>query len=337
MSIGSGLAASLGIAPETTYGTYVAPASPHFYEFNKFDLKKVKNVVQGGGLAAGRPVQLASQRVVPTQAGTGEYELELRNKGFGLWLNQFFGAGGSPTQQASTAAYLQTHTVGDNIGKSLTAQVGVPGRGGTVNPYTGLGGKLTTMEFACSMDNPLLTVTGDADFQQVVESQSLVAPSYTTGQKPFHFGQLSVKIGASYGSESVVTGVKGVDLKLERPQDVDGYYAGATTAGTKAEPVWDDWFAASGSLDVDLVTKADFADRFAADTQFSLIFQWTGALIASSYYEQFTLTMPASFLDGDTPTVDGPGVTSWSVPFTCQYDGTNSPVIATYMSVDTAL
>ena len=48
MSIGTGLAASLGVAAETTFGTYVAPT--RFYEFNSESLAKVKNFVQGGGL-----------------------------------------------------------------------------------------------------------------------------------------------------------------------------------------------------------------------------------------------------------------------------------------------
>ena len=89
MAIASGLAAQIGVAAESTYGTYVAPT--RFLEYNKADLKAKKNVVQGGGLAAGQVAQLGSRRVVTSVSVEGGFELEVANKGMGLLLAHLLG------------------------------------------------------------------------------------------------------------------------------------------------------------------------------------------------------------------------------------------------------
>lgn len=331
MTIGSGLGGSVGIAAESVYGTYLAPSKHH--EVNKADFKKVKNTVQGGGLAAGRMVQPGSRRVVTSEGGSGSMELEVGTKSLGLLLQNIFGTTVTPTQQGVTSAYLQAHTLGDNYGKSLTVQSGIPDTGGTVRPYTFLGGKITSAEFACSVDS-LLMLTPEFDFRQVVESQTLAAPSYPTGIAPFHHAQMVVKVG-DYGSEAAVAGVRGFSVKLERGQATDRYYASG--AGLKAEPVMNDWVKVSGSFDVDFVDKTVFHDRFASDASTSVIIEFVGANIASTYYQTFRLKLPQTFFDGDSPILDGPGVVSGSIPFVAEYDLTHSPIACDYISTDTTV
>ena len=331
MAIGSGLAAQIGFAAESTYGTYVAPT--RFLEFNKADLKKVKNTVQGGGLAAGRFAQLGSRRVVTSEGAAGSVEMEVINKGFGLLLAHLLGSSATAVQQGGSTAYLQAHTLGDNFGKSLTTQVGVPSRIGTVHPYTYKGCKLTGAEFSCKVDE-LLTASFDVDGRQTSEVESLATASLTSGVAPFHFAQMKVKLG-TYGSEASVSGVKGFSLKFERGMATDGFYAAA--AGLKAEPVMNEFVKVSGSFDVDLVNKADFADRFASDSSTSLVIEFVGPLIASTYYQTFRIKVPMIFFDGDTPTVEGPDVVSGGYSFVGQYDGTNSLIAVDYISTDTTL
>ncbi|MCZ0996411.1 hypothetical protein O1L44_30155 [Streptomyces noursei] len=107
MAIGSGLGAQLGMAPEVTYGTFVAPTK--FVEFTKFGLQLKKTTAQSAGVAAGR-LPLSARRVVTQREAQGSVEMEFTNKAMGLWLNALMGGGGTPTQQGATAAYLQTHT-----------------------------------------------------------------------------------------------------------------------------------------------------------------------------------------------------------------------------------
>lgn len=331
MAIGSGLAASIGFAAESTYGTYVAPT--RFLEYIKADLKKKKNVVQGGGLAAGRIAQLGSRRVVTSESVEGGFELEVANKGMGLLLAHLLGSSATPVQQGATAAYLQAHTVGDNIGKSLTIQHGVPDLTGTVRPFTFKGCKLSGAEFSCKVGE-LLTMSLDVDGRQASEVETLVAASLATGVAPFHWAQMSVKLG-TFGAEAAVSGVKGFSVKFDRGMASERFYAGA--GGLKAEPIMNDFLKVSGSIEVDLVNKADFADRFAADSATSLVIEFVGPLIAPTYYQTFRIKLPMVFFDGDTPTVDGPDVTSGGYPFVAQLDGTNPLVSIDYISTDTTL
>lgn len=331
MAIGSGLAASIGFAAESTYGTYVAPT--RFLEYIKADLKKKKNVVQGGGLAAGRIAQLGSRRVVTSESVEGGFELEVANKGMGLLLAHLLGSSATPVQQGATAAYLQAHTVDDNIGKSLTIQHGVPDLTGTVRPFTFKGCKLSGAEFSCKVGE-LLTMSLDVDGRQASEVETLVAASLATGVAPFHWAQMSVKLG-TFGAEAAVSGVKGFSVKFDRGMASERFYAGA--GGLKAEPIMNDFLKVSGSIEVDLVNKADFADLFAADSATSLVIEFVGPLIASTYYQTFRIKLPMVFFDGDTPTVDGPDVTSGGYPFVAQLDGTNPLVSIDYISTDTTL
>lgn len=333
MAIGSGLGGSTGYSAESVYGTYVAPTK--FLEVNSSDIKKTKMTVQGGGLAAGRVGQLASRRVFTAEGGTGAISTEVTNKGFGTLLNHIFGTLVGPTQQAATAAYLQTHTLsGDMSTKSLTVQNGVPDTGGTVRVFTGKGGKITKAEFACGVTE-ILTCGIDIDFQKVSDAESLAAPSYVS-YSPFHGGQMQVKLG-TFASESAVSGIKKVTLAIERPQDTELRYASATAPNLKSAPILNDFINVSGSLDVDFLNKTDFHDRFSSDTSTSMVISWVGPLIASTYYETLKFTLPATFFDDTVATLSGPGVVSGSVPFKAQLDLTNGFITCDYTSTDITL
>lgn len=332
MAIGSGLGGQVGFINESTYGTGVTVTK--FAEVESASITKTKNAVQGGGLAAGRMVQDGSRRVVTSTAAEGEVKMEVTTKGMGLWLNHLFGGTVTPVQQAATTAYLQTHSLTDNYGKSLTIQTGVPDRTGTVRPYTATGCKITSAEFSCGM-NELLTASFNIDAQGVTEATAIATASYTTGQKPFHAGLLAVKTG-TFGSESVITGVKGISLSIERPQQTDAYYASATP-GTKSEPVMNDWVKISGSLEMDFVDKTQVADLFSSDTATSLVIEFVGATIASTYKETIRFKIPKAFFDEGAPKLEGPDVVGLDVSFVGQLDTTNGSIICEYISTDTTL
>lgn len=335
MAIGSGLAASIGIAAESTYGTYVAPT--RFLEMTKHQLRKDKNTAMSKAPAAGRTVPLASRRVVTTRAASGSVELEVPNKGFGLLLNALIGGTVTPVQQATTTAYLQTHTLSatqDVWNKMLTVQCGVPDAAGTVRPYTFLGAKPVSMEFSCGIDE-LLMCTAEFDCRDVVETETLVAPSYLTGTRPFHFGQATVKIGATVGGATSVAGVRKAAVKISRKMDVGRFHFGQ--AGLKAQPILNDTTEISGTLEAEFIDKTVFADRFAADTQFSLILEFVGPVIESTYFETFRITLPACFLDDEGPAVDGPDIVKSSLKYSVLNDGTNAPATIEIISTDTTI
>ena len=330
MAVGSGIGASIGVAAETTFGTYVAPT--RFFEARSFNVKKVQNVQPLTGIAAGRPA--AAEEVVTTTAATGNMQADVTRKGFGLLLAHLMGSSTTPVQQGATAAYLQTHAFGDNFGKSLTMQAGLPNTAGTVLPMTSLGSKITSGEFSCGVDE-LLQSTFEFDGRAFTDAQSLSAPSYTAGNTPFHFGEMSLKLG-TYGAEAVVQGVRKVTVNIARGQATDRFYGG--NAGLKSEPIWNEYAAITGSVEIDLVNKADFIDRYTGHTSTSLVWEFVGpTAIASTFFPTFRITCPKVYFGGDIPEVGGPDVLKATIPFAAFFDTTNGLATASYMSTDTAL
>jgi hypothetical protein len=328
MAIGSGLGAQLGIAAETTYGTFVAPAK--FLEFTKESLVLKKTTAQSAGIAAGRLLPLSSRRVLTRREVSGSFDMEVSNKGMGVILQTLMGTTVTPVQQGATAAYLQTHTLASVAGKSLTIQKGVPLTTGTVTDKTFLGCKITSGEFSCGTGE-MLTGTFEIDGKDCDEGQALAVASYSN-MSPFHFGQMAVKTG-TFGAEAALDGIRKMSCKIERPQDVERFYAGAS--GLKKEPIENDQVKISGTLESDYVATT-LDDLHTSDGATSLVWEFVGPLIASTFFETIRFTLPAIKLDEGPPVVDGFGVVKPSFNFVGLYDGTNQPKIE-YISTDVTL
>ncbi|MFF9898502.1 phage tail tube protein [Streptomyces longispororuber] len=328
MAIGSGLGAQMGISAETTYGTFVAPT--RFVEFTKESLVLKKTTAQSAGIAAGRLLPLADRRVVTQREVTGSLDLEVTNKAMGALLQALMGTTVTPVQQAATAAYLQTHTLADTAGKSLTIQKGVPLTTGTVTDKSFVGCKVTSAEFSCEVGG-MLTASFEIDGRNCDEGQTLAAASYPA-MAPFHFGQMAVKTG-TYSSETARSGIRKVSIKVERPQAADRFYAGAS--GLKAEPISNDQVKITGSLEMDYVDTI-LDDLHTSDAATSLVWEFLGATIEAPHVETFRVVLPAIKLDEGPPTVDGFEVIKPTIQFTGLYDGTNQPRIE-YMSADATL
>ncbi|MEU8316703.1 MULTISPECIES: phage tail tube protein [Actinomycetes] len=328
MAIGSGLGAQLGIAAESVYGTFVAPA--RFVEFTKESVVLKKTTAQSAGIAAGRLLPLSARRVVTQRQASGSLDTEVTNRGMGLLLQTLMGTTVTPVQQATSTAYLQTHTLADTAGKSLTIQKGVPLTTGVVTDKTFLGCKIVSAEFSCEVGG-MLQASWEIDARDCDEAQTLAAASYPE-MSPFHFGQMSVKTGA-FGSEASRSGIRKVSVKIERPSAVERFYAGAS--GLKAEPITNDQIKITGSVEMDYVDTI-LDDLHTSDGATSFVLDFTGPIIASTYAERFTIKLPAIRFDDAPPTVDGFDVIKPTLNFTGLYDGTNQPVIE-YMSTDVTL
>jgi hypothetical protein len=333
MAVGSGLGAQLGCKAESTFGTYAAP-DRFLVGWLKGNPKFTPNRVQGGGLYAGEAAERGDRYLETTRQASGTITFEVSRKQAGIILAHLLGSSTSPVQQSATTAYLQTHTVAaDQLGKSLTIQVGVPQTDGTVKPYTFLGSKIQKATFTCGVDD-ILTCDVDVDCRDLTEAQTLVAASFPTGAAPFQFKEMNVKLG-TFASEASVTSVRKVTLTIERPLKADRFYAG--NSGLKSEQITSGPVKITGSLDVDFADKTLFVDRFVANTSTSMVLEWVGPIIASTFAYTMRFKLPQTFFTGDTPGVDGPDVVGQSIPFECKYDGTNGAVIAEYMSTDTAV
>ncbi|MFF5001700.1 phage tail tube protein [Streptomyces phaeochromogenes] len=328
MAIGSGLGAQLGIAAEVTYGTYVAPT--RFLEFTKESLALKKTTAQSAGIAANRLLALSSRRVLTRKEAQGSIEMEITNKGMGPLLQCLMGTTVTPVQGGATAAYTQTHTLASVAGKSLTIQKGVPLTSGTVTKKNFLGCKVTAGEFSCEVGG-MLTGSFEIDGRDVEETSALAAASYSN-MAPFHFGQMALKTG-TYSTETALDGIRKVSCKIERPQDVERFYA--NQAALKKEPIENDLVKITGTLESDYVATT-LDDLHTSDGATSLVWEFIGPVIATTYFETFRVTLPAIRLDEGPPVVDGYGVLKPSFNYVGLYDGTNNPKIE-YISTDVTL
>ncbi|MGW4050796.1 phage tail tube protein [Streptomyces sp. NPDC004779] len=328
MAIGSGLGSQIGIAAEGTYGTYTAPTA--FVEFTKESLALKKTTAVSSGMAAGRMMNLASRRVVTQREVSGSLDLEVASKGMGPILQALMGTTVTPVQQGVTTAYLQTHTLADTWNKSLTIQAGIPLTTGTVTAKSFLGCKVLSIEFSCDVGG-MLTMTVEIDGRDVTEAETLAVASYVAAS-PFNFSQMGVKTG-SYGAETTLDGIRKMSVKVERVQAVDRFYAGAS--GLKAQPISNDLIKITGSMETDYVATTLDA-LHGSDAGTSLVWEFIGPTIASTYKETFRLKVPVIKVDDQPPTVDGPGIVKPTISFTGFLDGVNMPAIE-YMSTDTTL
>ena len=330
MGVGSGIGATLGVGPESSYGT--SGSVTKWIEFTKETIVRTPKRVQPNGLAGGLLLPRASQRVQTTIDAQGDVEAPLYQLGMGHFLAALMGSSAAPVQQSATIAYKQTHILGNDAGISKQIQVGRPSLDGTVRPFTYSGVKVLSGKFECGLDEDL-TSTFSVDAQAIDDSTALTAASYVSPNPPFHFGQMTIKLG-SYGSESVVSGIRKVSCTITKKARTDRFYADGT--GKKAEPILNDKYQISGTFDTDFVNATDFVNRFRDDTLTSAVLTWTGATIASTYAYTFQINLPGLKFDTGDPTVGGPDIIQPSIGWTCDYDDAHLPSLV-YMNTETAL
>lgn len=261
--------------------------------------------------------------------GSGDIVMEVANKGFGRWFKHLLGGTATIAQQAATAAYLQTHTLGTLAGKSMTVQKGIEEADGTVKPFTFHGCKILSGVFSITVDQ-ILQLTVSLDAEDVDTSTGLASASYASGLKQFHFKQGTLKVAGS-SVASVLSAEVGITNNLK----TDRFYLGS--AGLKKEPQDNDFPEIAGTLSAEFIDQTVFYDRFVSDASVALVLEFVGDNIASTYDELVRITVPEIRFEGETPKVGGPDVVVMDVPWSGHYDGTNAGVKVEYMSTDTAV
>lgn len=330
----SGLLSQVGFAAETTYGTRVAP-NRFVRAIPPITLKREANRQQGQGIATGMTGDLAAHYAETTTAGSGQLTFDLQDRGLGLiWNTLMGGSAVTPTLISGTSYSASFPLSSSTLGRSLTVQSGVPYRGGTVQCHELTGVKIPNLEVSCGKGE-IARVVMDMDAQAWTDSQTLATAAYPAAAAPFNFANMAVRMG-TFGSEVAVTNaVQAVQVKIERPHDVEDYTAGA--GGLKAQPVINDTTKITGSITSDWLSKATFQDRANSTTPTSLVIEFVGSVaISGANFPTWRLTLPSITFDPDTQEVDGRGSLSKSWSFTWRFDGTNQPTIA-LVTTDTTL
>lgn len=325
-----GLLTAFGTAEESTYGTAVAPDAWIEILTDGLELRPVTLNSEGlrSGTITGRR---GSRRARTRRDAGGTVTMEVPTTGFGRILKHIIG--GTPTiaQQGGTAAYLQTHVFGSNIGKSLTMQTQRRDPANAlVQQFTNVGCKILAAEFSVSNDS-ILQCSLDIDARDQNVSTAAGTPSYPNNAV-FNWTQGAITLAGV-----ALAKVTNATWRIERPQKTDSFYLGSS--GLKGEPVENGFPMITGSLTVefDSDAKTKIYDAFAADTALALVLTFTGANIASTFDRKLVFTIPEIHLLGETPKVSGTDVVVVNPNFEANYDGTNAFVTATYQSTDTTI
>lgn len=340
--IGGGLGGAVGIAAETTYGTFVAPT--RWVEVRSAKLQEREHITQGTGLAYGRSVDLGSRRRQMWADAGGDIEMEFLNSGMALLCQHIMGSNATLQQVGTTTAYTLSCNYGvpDNQ-NYLSMQSLVPHTDGTITPESFHGCKIQKATFTIDMQNPLmLTMTVDSQFKE--EQTAAGSPSYTEATRIFTALGMTFAAG-TLGSETTLDGVKKFTLNIERAMKTDRIYVGASTpagaaAPAKEEPITNGVTKITGSMDVDLLTanKSVLWDLYHTQAAVpSILATFNGNAIGSSgKSDQLVLNATQCFIDQNgTPELDGPDVVTATLNFSALIDSSNdSPLTLKLTTAD---
>lgn len=146
MTVKSGIAGSLGIGDEATWGLGVAPTV--WLPLTSEKLTAEPNYLESDAVRSGRRIRTQNAVSIGSWKVGGDIGVDFTNKSIGLLFKHMFGT--VVTTGPASSLYTHTFTPGDLSGLGLTVQVGRPDSAtGTIHPYTYTGCKITDWEIAC--------------------------------------------------------------------------------------------------------------------------------------------------------------------------------------------
>jgi hypothetical protein len=325
MPTASGIAAQLGYAAETTWGSYKVP--DHWVEVVSESFALNVQRIEGKGMRASNRVQRSDRWVSNKKGVTGSVQFEVASKGFGLWIKHCLGAVTTTTPGGGTNSKTHTGKVGDPFGLGLTVQVGRPDNAGVVQPFSYMGCKITDWEIANTVDN-FVTLSSTLDGQDESTVTGLASASYASADE-----LLSFVGGALTIAGSQVATVHDISIKGTNALKTDRY--GIRTSTLKKEPIQNGLIAISGSLTSEFESLTAY-NRYVNGTQASVVATWTGAtLLEGSIFPSLVCTMPVCRFDGTTPNLSGQDMLTQTLPFVALYDGSQEPISVAYTTLDT--
>lgn len=328
MGIPSGLGAQLGIATESRYGTYAAPAT--FLEFTSESLRLAQNYVRTAGLRAGRLIQSENLHTTTTRTVSGDVQLDAMDQGLGKLLNLLHGNVVTPTR-VTGGLYRQLHQVGTTAptGKSLTVQVGRPAIDSTVHPFSYVGCKVVSATFTLARDG-VVSVSFSIDGQDEDTRQVLGTATYAADAKPFNFIAAEVEFDDVLVADCVQQAVVTIPLALA----TDRFCIGA--GALKKEPIPNALIAPTMALTMEFTSLAQ-QDAFVRSTRRKVELLCSGSNTSGTYGSALNFTAPSTVTTGEGPVVQGPDILTQEITMEIVDDGSGSPLDIEYISADAAL
>lgn len=323
------LETQLGVKEETTYGTPVVVDAflPLISDGMKLNVLKMESAGRrAGGLVQRKDAHLS----IPINS-KGQIVLPVLNRGLGKYLKWMLGA--IATSGPTDSAYTHVATMASLVGLGFTTQVNRPFRNGTAQAFTWGGCKITAWSFEVDTQGEAkLSLTLNADSESY--SITLATASYPAS--------LEMLSWAAAGSGLTIAGtdIPAASWKVGSANSLkedDSRFHDA-----QVEPL------ANAFRDVDFSFTGDFLNLnfqtiFAAASNAAnypgspgIVFKLEAPSVigAGTTKPSLTFALPAPRVDDvDIPNQDT-DLPMQTVTGKIRYDGTNSPVTATYVTAD---
>lgn len=325
MALRSGLAAQLGIAAETTFGTRNVP--DHFYELVSESMKLNRTRVSAKGIRPNKLLDRAQRFRTTKVDATGDLVLEVQSNNYGLLFKNMLG---SVTATADGQGFKRSYTLGDIYGLSMTVQIGTPSQDGTVNVFEYTGSKVDQWELSTALDQVLsLKLTLDAVNETTNQTLATASWPSVTYNEVFYVDEVAVTVGG--------TTYKSTELRLTGNNNIkkDRFYVGSQT---KLEQLRDQYVSITGMMsliDWTLPVYQLFVNDTTAQGSCQIIITATGQkTYDTAKPNKIVVTLPSVRFDGDSPDVTGPNVIPLNLPFTVLDDDVNTPITIDYYTKD---
>lgn len=328
MAAKAGIAAQLGIATESSWGTRVAPAT--YLPFSAESLRLEKQYIETAGLRAGRFAQDEGLHSATTRSVAGSVTLDTLTKGMGKFFNLLAPGTITPTT-VGTDGKKFTFPIGAGApeGKSLSIQVGRPDVSGTVRPFDYAGCKLLGASWSIDTSGVLV---GEYEFDGKDEDTAQTLGTYTApgDYTVFKFDQGSVEFDDVAATELI----KSASVSVSIPHDTERY--GLGTSGVKREQL------PNGLVDISMTVGLEFTsltqhNAFKNATRRKVELLFTGPEFESGQSYALKFTLPCTVTTGEGPVVEGPEVLQQSLSLKALDNGTDAPLTIEYTTDDTAL
>ena len=308
----------VGIADESTYGTFVPPTN--FFEYLSEGVTGSYERIESEGLRAGNKVLRTDRWAVNPKGAAGDFKHEILDVGFTPLLKHIFGtvSAGTPTGGFT----IQTATLGDLKGKSLSFKAGRVDSGGTLRHFDYAGGKVNDCEFSNAVDGTLQVSLG-LDFASEDTAGSSATPTY-----PSLAAQLFTFVNGSVTIAGTSFGVTDCSVKIDNALKTDRYALRGASSTAKREPLTE------GLRGVSFDIKGEFEDM----SQVNRVSSSTtaGALAAviltwnTPQGGQLTITLPNGRFDEGAVNTDGAKVLEQGLTGKALWDGTAEPITVAY-------
>ncbi len=324
MAQASGIAAQLGLAAETTYGTRVAPS--RFLEFLDESLDASIERVESAALRANQRIARSDHWAAGKKGVAGDISLEVGNKGFGLIFKHMLGA--IATTADGTLGWKHSATLADPLGLSFSIQIGKPDVGGTVRPFDYLGCVIPSWELGNSVDG-ILGLNLGIDGRELDTAQTLAASPTPAVTELFFWTEAIAKIATAEVK------VKDISLRGSLGYDTERYFM-QTAAQKKSAPIQADKVEITGEMTMEFEDLTQL-NRYLNGTIAAVQATWTGVgTYDTGKPFKLDINLPTCRFDGTDPHVSGPGIVELTLPFKVLDSGTGAPITIDYYTSDTA-